>query len=198
MAWHKGCLTCYHVLVTILAAVALAATFVLAATVVPWNFTLSVGLLNESDFVFGLAIWLLVWWILALLWSVIACLYGCGGRKYTRAWVWAIVLLGGPWMIIGQIILLRALDGVFSDLTGQQRFVYVTSWVALAFSYIGIGEALAYSYLAADHGNGGGSGALMSDVDEGSGKLEDSLGRLPLLQTQPVSTSSTTARRKYR
>jgi hypothetical protein len=46
----------------------------------------------------------------------------------------SFILLSGPWLLIGQIFMLRA----FTSVNPQKDWVYGVSWFALVFSYLNI------------------------------------------------------------
>lgn len=124
-----GCTVAWFILVAVFAVVSLVTV---AAGGALNNAT---QLANESDFLFSLSWWLLIWGIIAAVVAVLFLLWAVWGK--TRLGIFfgvSFILLSGPWLLIGQIFMLRA----FTHVSAQKDWVYAVSWFALVISYLNI------------------------------------------------------------
>lgn len=152
MPYHTA--TCiYHGFVTVWALVAIVASFGLALYDPgnPLSFRLiaprDVPLAEITELLVGAAIYLFVWWILALIWSIAM----CGGYpdkekdEVKGKWWWAAVFFG-LWLIVGFIVLMRAPILPLTNWNGWQGFVYVMAWGAFVLSFIAVAVVILYHY----------------------------------------------------
>jgi hypothetical protein len=139
MAEPRRWYTVLHLVAVVLTAIAGVVVSLGHAADGVFSLNKGVGLAAEHELGFGLTLWLFVWSLVSLVWATTnaLCL-----RTERRRWVWAGILLGGPWLLFGTIIMFRVLLIVQ---TGWQPAVHIVSWFALVLSFISVGVPLAAS-----------------------------------------------------
>jgi len=93
------------------------------------------GLANEGEFLILLAVWVFIWGIIAAIVGVVYFAYDL----FNASWGWffnglSLVLLSGPWLLIGQIELARA----FTSVDAAHDWVYAMAWIGLVLSYLNV------------------------------------------------------------